>query len=151
LNAGPLCGKESAVLDDESPKAPHIVAAALQLDLILQRCKLVTAEEQSKRRRFLIESIRPAFAALRWLNAERFDGSAEVASALAEFEAQADHLAVLPTDESEYAAATGRCPACQSELTEPHKYDPQRYCPKCLQLIMGAYGRLDQGFGTWVI
>jgi hypothetical protein len=45
VNVGPLCGEESPVLDYESPKAPHIVAASIQLDLILQRCKLVTAEE----------------------------------------------------------------------------------------------------------
>ncbi|HYE19337.1 MAG TPA: hypothetical protein VEA69_12885 [Tepidisphaeraceae bacterium] len=139
------------MLDDESPKAPHIVAASIQLDLILQRCKLVTAEATPKRRQFLIESVRPAFAALRWLNAERFDGSSKVASAIAELEARADDLAALPTNEPGDAGATGRFPACQGGLSEPEKYDPRRHCPTCLDLVMGAYGRLEKGFGTWAI
>jgi hypothetical protein len=138
------------MLDLSSPIAPHIIAASNQLDMILDRCKRATIG-RAERRAFLIETIRPAFAALRWLNAERFGASAQVSSAISDLERQADELAGLPTEGKRELLPPACCPACGGQLTEPHQYDPVPYCSRCLQIIMGALGRARDGFGTEAI
>src|SRR5947209_1876081 len=115
------------MLDLSSPKAPHIIAASNQLDMILDRCKRATIV-RAERRAFLVETIRPAFAALRWLNAERFGGSTQLSSVIVELERQADQLAALPTENKRELIPPPCCPACGGQLTEPHQYDPMPYC-----------------------
>ena len=41
----------------------------------------------------MLEIVRPAFFALRWLNTARFDDSAEIAAAISELEQQVEALA----------------------------------------------------------
>jgi hypothetical protein len=138
------------MLDLSSPKAPHIIAAANQLDMILDRCKRVTIV-RAERRQFLVETIRPAFAALRWLNVERFGRSTVLSSAITELERKADQLAALPTQGKAGPLPPACCPACGGRLTEPHQYDPVPYCSPCLQIIMRELGTLRDGFGTSAI
>jgi hypothetical protein len=138
------------MLDLTNPKSAHIFAASRQLDVILGTCKEITTI-QGDRRFFRLEVVRPTFAALRWLNAQRFGNSQSIEEAIDELERQADALAALPTSPAITLASPIICPSCGGELTKPHQYNPQPYCSPCLQMIMPSHGRLDQGFGTWAI
>jgi hypothetical protein len=140
------------MLDDENPASADIVAAARQMDMILQLCKLITRQRTSAKRQYTLRISEPAFAALRWLNAGRFGNSADITAAIAETEKRAIDLAAMPTDSSSPLSwPLEHCPACGEELTKPNKYETMSYCRKCLGTIMTGYGRLDQLFGTWAI
>jgi hypothetical protein len=97
----------------------------------------------------MLEVIRPAFAALRWLNAMRFEGSAEIAGAIAELERQVEALAGMPLlDPDHRGGPASRCPACGGKPTSPSTYDPVPYCSPCLGVIMPGLQACREGFGT---
>src|SRR3954451_18709605 len=82
------------MLDLDHPQAAHRFAAAIQLDLICDYHKRITTSDRAGRL-FKLEIIRPSFVALRWLNAERFEGSPAIAASLAELETKTEELACL--------------------------------------------------------
>ncbi len=139
------------MLNLSSPQAPHVFAASRQEDLILDYCKRMTLAG-ADRRRFMLEVVRPAFAALRWLAANRFPGEPHIPNAIAELERQVEQLAELPLRDSDNAALpVTRCPACGGKPTAPSKYAVMPYCSGCLDIVMPALQRLrscEEGFGT---
>jgi hypothetical protein len=128
-----------------------VFAASRQEDLILDYCRRITLEDGAGRR-FMQEVLRPAFAALRWLNRERFDNSVSIGSGIDQLEREVAALVALPLVNSyEQGAPAARCPACGGKPTAPSKYDPTPYCTKCLDVIMPGLSRLrscEEGFGT---
>jgi hypothetical protein len=136
----------------DHPRTPHVFAASKQLDLILDYCKLITLQDTSAGRQFMLEVIRPAFAALRWLNLERFGGSSEIRSGIDQLELEASALAGLPSFASGRSKhAKTRCPACGDSPTSPSQYDPRSYCRTCLDLIIDGLSRVrssEGGFGA---
>lgn len=137
------------MLDLDHPHSANIFAAARQLDLILDCCKQMTLAE-GPHRLFVLEIMRPAFAALRWLNEFRFDNSASLAKGVDALESQATALAQLP---SQFPGQRGygslaACPVCGKTPRKPDKYDPKPYCPHCLKVVMPSYGSVSDGFGT---
>jgi hypothetical protein len=140
------------MLDLDHPQSAHVFAAARQEDLILDCCKVMTLSDANGRRRTL-EIIRPAFAALRWLNRERFGNSEQIGAGIDQLEREAESLAALPVTgtRDRWTATFRQCPACGSEPNAPTQYDPRRYCSKCLDLVMAGLSRirsLETGFGT---
>jgi hypothetical protein len=139
------------MLNTSSPKAPHIVSASIQLDLILGRCRRITVA-YAPSRRFVAETIRPSFAALRWLNENRFENSAEIADAVAQFEKRVDDLAdFATTGERPVARLPDKCPVCGLGIADPVRDEPFLGCPDCMESVMDRYRRLDRGFGSWAI
>lgn len=142
------------MLDLSHPRAPHVFAASSQQDLILDYCKRITLAG-AEARQFMLEVVRPAFAALRWLATTRFTGEPHISDAIAELERQVEQLAALPLREPAYIGGpAARCPACGSNPTTPSQYDPTQYCPRCLDLIMPELERVrscKEGFGTEAI
>ncbi len=136
------------MLDLEHPQTPHIFAASRQLDLILDYCKRISISRTGGRR-FMLEVIRPAFAALRWLITARFGAYAEIDSAIAELEHQAEALAGTPlADPDPRAGIPAYCPACGGKLMEPDRYDPIPYCSGCLGVVMPGLQKCRRQFGT---
>lgn len=141
------------MLDTSNPHSADIVAASRQMDIILQLCKLITFNETAAERRYTLRIFQPAFAALRWLNAERFGPSPAIEAGIGELQAGAAALAALATGEpapgGDYPPKT--CPARGTALVAPGRYSPTPYCPKCLGLIMPSLTKLrsfEGGFGT---
>jgi hypothetical protein len=96
-----------------------------------------------------LEVLRPAFAALRWLNMMRFGDCADIAAAISELESQAEALAGMPLLEPNPSGVpASRCPACSARPVRPGKYDPIPYCLPCLQVIMPGLTKCRQRFGT---
>jgi hypothetical protein len=106
------------VLDLNHPKTPHVFAAARQLDLILGYLKKISYSD-SRGRFFMMEVIRPCFAALRWLNTNRFEQSPKIAANIDALEERAERLSQLGEGK---LVQTGpeppaRCPVCDTPLT----------------------------------
>jgi hypothetical protein len=138
----------------EHPQTPHVFAASRQEDLILDYCKRISLSGADGRR-FMLEVVRPAFAALRWLATNRFAGEPHIPDAIDELERQVEQLAGLPLRDPDHASGPAdQCPACGSKPTTPSKYDPTPYCSRCLDVIMPALMRVrscEAGFGTAAI
>lgn len=77
------------MLDLRHPRIPHVFAASRQEDLILEYCKRITLSG-AESRRFMLEVVRPAFAALRWLAAIRFADKPQILHTIAELERQVE-------------------------------------------------------------
>src|SRR5262245_62122107 len=101
------------MLDLDHPQTPHVFAASRQLDLILDYLKRITYAA-SKERPHLLEIIRPCFAALRWLQAERFADEPHIAPGIDELERAAERLARLGDGRAEWPAGElpTACPRC---------------------------------------
>ncbi len=142
------------MLDLDHPRTPSVFAASTQLDFILEDCKRMTLTD-TRGRRFRLENIRPAFAALRWLASERFADASHLPAAIDELERQVEQLAELPLrDSGRWVGSAAFCPACGATPREPDKYDPIRYCSPCLGVIMPGLQRVrscEEGFGTEAI
>jgi hypothetical protein len=151
------------MLDLSHPQTPHIFAASNQLDMVLDFCKRISISD-SKGRADLVEIVRPYFAALRWLNAERFGNSPNIAAGITELERAAEQLAALGDGKAEWSAGVppSVCPVCGVALTTYGVYEPrpglkvpkERWCSPCLGVIMPALERLrsgSEGFGTEAI
>lgn len=139
------------MLDLGHPRTPHVCAASRQLDLILDCAKRITLSGGDGRR-FMLEVARPAFAALRWLAANRFTDEPHIADGIDELERQAEQLAGLPLRDSDRRGEpVAQCPVCGGKPTRPHKYNQISYCSPCLDVIMPGLQRVrscDKGFGT---
>lgn len=142
------------MLDLDHPRTPLVFAASTQLDLILDYCKKITLSGTAGRQ-FMLEVIRPSFAALRWLAANRFADEPLIANGIAELERQAEKLAKLPLSNPEHRGGPAAvCPACGGTPNAPNKYDRTSYCSPCLDVIMPGLMRVrssDEGFGTEAI
>jgi hypothetical protein len=136
------------------PQTPHIFAASGQLDLIVEYCRKISLVGAAQRR-FLVEVARPAFAALRWLAANRFAAEPHIMDRISDLERQVDQLAGLPLRDPDHEGGpAARCPACGGKPTKPHKYNPIPCCPSCVDLIVPALQRVRscaEGFGTEAI
>lgn len=140
------------MLNTNDPRSADILAAARQTDMILQLCKVMTLNRTAAQRQYTLRICQPAFAALRWLNAEQFGGSREIDAAIGELQAGAATLANLPTGDPppEREHRPKACPACGTPPITPGHYPPTPYCSKCLNVIMPALSKLgafDGGFG----
>ena len=139
------------MLDLDHPRTPHVFAASCQEDLILDYCKRITLSGASGRR-FMLEVVRPAFAALRWLAANRFADEPKIAVGITELEREVERLAGLPLRDPDHRGGPAtRCPACDGKPSVPSKYDSTSYCSPCLDVIMPGLLRVrscDEGFGT---
>lgn len=136
------------MLDLDHPETPLVFAASVQLDLILDYSKRITLPGVSGRK-FMLEVIQPAFAALRLLAKERFAGSPQIVDGIAELERQTEQLSSMSLCNPEHRGGpAARCPACGGEPTAPSKYDPTSYCSPCLDIIMPALVSCEEGFGT---
>jgi hypothetical protein len=143
------------MLDLDHPRTPHVFAASRQEDLILDYCKRISLSDKNARL-FMLEVIRPAFAALRWLNGNRFGNAAHIAKSVDQLEQQVEKLARLPQRDPHrrIAGYSERCPVCNEPRTEPYQYDPTPCCPNCLGIIMPSLTRVrscEHGFGTEAI
>jgi|SRR5262245_7198318 len=142
------------MLDLDDPRTPHVFAASSQLDLILDYCKRISLSGADGRR-FMLEVIRPAFAALRWLAAHHFADVPHIADAIAKLKRQSDELAGLPLrDPAQLGRLPAQCPVCAGKPNPPSEYDPVGYCSTCLDVIMPALLRVrscEAGFGTEAI
>lgn len=141
------------MLDTGNIHSADIVAASRQQDIILQLCKVLTLNGHAAGRQYTLRIMQPCFAALRWLNAERFNGSATIDSAISELQASAAQLAQMltadPPPSGRYPKE--RCPACGAPSVAPFEYSPTAYCSACLNLIMPSLQKLrswNGGFGT---
>jgi hypothetical protein len=151
------------MLDLNHPQTPHVFAASRQLDMILDSCKRISISA-SKGRLDLLEVVRPCFAALRWLNAERFGASPVIAAGITNLERAAERLARLGDGRVQWPAGEvpSACPVCGEPVTTYGVYEPrpglrvprERWCSPCLDVIMPALERLrsgSEGFGTSAI
>jgi hypothetical protein len=136
----------------DGPGTGKIFAASRQLDLILQLCKLITLQRTSAQRQCTLETFMPAFAALRWLNAERFGESSEIGAGIEELEGGAIALANLKTGDPPVGRYPPKaCPVCGVPPISIGKRSPVPYCPNCLKTIMPGLEWLrstERGFGT---
>lgn len=139
------------MMDLDHPRTPLVFAASVQLDLILGYAKKMTLSGAAGRR-FMAEVIRPAFAALRWLNAARFAAAPRIAAGLDELERGVDALADMPLADPDHRGGPApRCPACGEEPTAAGPYNAAAYCSRCLEAIMPGLVRVrscEEGFGT---
>ncbi|MDY3555565.1 hypothetical protein R5W24_004708 [Gemmata sp. JC717] len=148
------------MLDLDHPQSRHVFAASQQLDLILDYLKRITYVG-SKERLALLEIIRPCFAALRWLQAQRFAGESRIAAGIDELEQAAEQLARLRDSRAEWLGGElpTDCPVCRQPLTTYGVYEPrpglkvpkERWCSPCLEVAMPALQRVQsshEGFGT---
>lgn len=142
------------MLDLDHPRTPLVFAASTQIDLILDYCKRITLSGASGRR-FMLEVVRPAFAALRWLAEHRFTDEPHIAEGLSELERQVEQLVGLPLSDPDHRGGpAARCPACGGKPTTPSQYDPTAYCSPCLDVIVPGLLRVqscEEGFGTEAI
>jgi hypothetical protein len=151
------------MLDLDHPQTPHVFAASRQLDLILDYCKRISYAE-SKGRLDMLEIIRPCFAALRWLQAQRFADMPQIVASIDELEKQVGELAQLGGGRAEWVSVElpGKCPVCGERLTLYGVYEPrpglkvpkERWCSPCLEVVMPALMRVQStevGFGTEAI
>jgi hypothetical protein len=80
------------MLDLDHPMTPYIVAAARHVDYIKRQCLYMSVEPRSERPRTL-HGMESEFAALRWLNEQKFDNKATIAAMLDALQATAGKLA----------------------------------------------------------
>src|SRR5262245_10328470 len=107
------------MLDLDHPQTPHVFAASRQIDLILDYAKRITLSGTAGRQ-FMLEVIRPAFAALRWLNTARFENAAEITEAITELEQQMEKLVGMQLlDPHHRGGPASECPACGGNRTSP--------------------------------
>jgi hypothetical protein len=148
------------MLDLDHPQTPHVFAASRQLDLIGDYCKRISYAD-SKGRLDMLKIIRPCFAALRWLQAQRFADEPHIAAGIDELESQADRLARLGDGKADWIGGDlpAKCPVCGESLTVYGVYEPrpglkvpkERWCSSCMEVVMPALMRLRSsvdGFGT---
>jgi hypothetical protein len=148
------------MLDLSHPQTPHIFAASNQLDMILNFCKRMSIST-GKHRLDMLEIVRPCFAALRWLNSQRFGDSPDIATGTSDLEQAAERLARLGDGKADRPTGVppSVCPVCDVKLTTYGVYEPspglqvpkERWCSPCLGVIMPALQRLrssSKGFGT---
>lgn len=151
------------MLDLDHPQTPHVFAASRQLDLILDYCKRISYAE-SKGRLSMLEIIRPCFAALRWLQTQRFADIPQIAGSIDELERQVEALAQLGARRATWVSGRlpSTCPVCGERLTLYGVYEPQpglkvpkeRWCSPCLEVVMPSLMRVQSsevGFGTEAI
>ena len=139
-------------MDFDHPQTPHVAAASRQLDLILDYCKRITLLSDAGERRFMLEVVRPAFVALRWLAANRFPDHPHIADGLSELERLTEQLVELPLlHPGRCGAQAIQCPACGGKPTRPDRFSPAGHCSSCLKVIMPGLDRVqscEEGFGT---
>jgi hypothetical protein len=143
------------VLDLDDPRTPHIFAASWQLDFILDNVKRISLSDK-RSRLFTLEVIRPAFAALRWLNKTRFGQSPKIANNIDELERQTEKLANLSLQcpGQLLLGYPDNCPVCGEFRQGPNEYDPRPYCSACLDVIMPSLSSVqscEEGFHTEAI
>lgn len=141
------------MLDLDHPHSAHRIAAAKQIELILDYAKRITSDG-GRGRRFMCNVVAPCFAALHWLNENHFENDPEIHQRIADLQFALGGLAARQVTERDSPLERKNCPVCQQELTKPSKYDPIPYCSDCLDIIMSAFSRLescDGGFGTEAI
>src|SRR5262245_65268203 len=126
------------MLDLDDPRTPHVFAASSQLDLILDYCKRISLSGADGRR-FMLEVIRPAFAALRWLAAHHFADVPHIADAIAKLKRQSDELAELPLrDPAQLGRLPAQCPVWAGMPNSPSEDDMVGYCARCLEVLFSA-------------
>src|SRR5262245_61212101 len=100
----------------------------------------------------MLDVVRPAFAALRWLNRERFDNSPDVASGIDQLEREVEVLVALPLrGTGRHVLPASLCPSCGGDPTPPTEHSPTPYCSHCLDIVMPGLDRIrssEEGFGT---
>ena len=142
------------MMDPRSPNAPRRYAASRHIDLILGCSKWMTISD-AQMRRAMLEIMRPAFAALRWLNCERFDGSRRIAATIARLENEAERLADRPVLYPPVVAEMppARCPACGEAPIPPNEWEKIPYCRSCLDRMPSLMDiqMVDPGFGTDIL
>lgn len=152
------------MLDLDHPRTPHVFAASRQLDLILDYLKRISYAD-SKGRLSMLEIIRPCFAALRWLQSQRFASEPHIATGIDGLERAAEQLARLGDGRAKWSAdemPPSKCPVCHQSLTTYGVYEPrpglkvpkERWCSPCMEVAMPALQRLEsshEGFGTGAI
>src|SRR5215203_6199101 len=112
------------MLNPDHPQSAHVYAASWQIELILDCCKRITLLGRTPARRAFVEIMRPAFAALRWLNRERFGHSRRIDKIVDRLEREAEALADLPVAyPPPHTAAPTRCPTCGGAMTT-HPEEP---------------------------
>jgi hypothetical protein len=145
--------KGSMMLDLDHPQTPHVFAASRQLNLILDYLRRITYADNPGRLRML-EIIRPCFAALRWVQTQRFAGEPHIAAGIDELERAAERLAQLGDGRADGVAddmPPSRCPVCRRPLTTSGVYEPrpglkvpkERWCSPCLEGAMPALQRVQ--------
>jgi hypothetical protein len=149
------------MLDLDGPRTQHVFAASKQLDLMFDYLKRISYAE-SKSRLFMLEVIRPCFAALRWLQLERFSDRPHIGAAIDELEQAAEDLAHLGDGAakwSRYDLPPSHCPVCgytlhvspRCEMTEGVYVPENRTCLPCIEVVYEALRRARSGklgFGT---
>ena len=140
------------MLDTSQLHTAYVFAAARHEDMILEACKQITLCE-TFRRRYCHEVILPSFAALRWLNRERFGDSPKIASGIDRLERDVQKLVDLPVSGSPdpQTGTFAKCPACGSTPRSPDEYESIRYCSACLDTILPGFMQIrswETGFGT---
>ncbi len=141
------------MLDLDHPQSAHRIAAAKQIDLILDYAKRITTDD-GRGRQFMNNVVAPCFAALHWLNENHFDNDPVTRQRIADLQSALGGLATRQVAQCDPPFERKTCPVCQQTLTKPSQYDPTAYCPDCLDVIMPALTLLDShegGFGTVAI
>ncbi len=135
---------------DRDPRRPHVHAAALQMALVRDYLGRISTADGSGRL-YMLALLRPCFAALRWLQAERFADQPQLVSLIDDTEREVEELSHLGHGEMNWSGGMSprvRCPVCGHKLTVAPEL-PE--CPSCVQLAVAAYNRLAssyEGFGT---
>lgn len=135
---------------DPDPRRPHVHAASLQMAMVRDYMRAISCADGDSRL-YMLAMIRPCFAALRWLQAERFADRAQIASLIDDTEQKAEELAYLGQGEVNWTSGMSprvRCPVCGQKLTATLG-KPE--CSACVQVAISAYHRLAssfEGFGT---
>jgi hypothetical protein len=145
--------RSAAMIDPRSPTAARSYAASRQIGLILGCCKWMTVSD-AQQRRAMLEIMRPAFAALRWLNRERFDGSRRIEATINRLEREAEQLADRPVvHPPPVAEVPARCPACGEAPRPPDEWEKIPYCSACLDRMPSLLDiqAIGPGFGTDII
>jgi hypothetical protein len=140
------------MLDLDDPGANRVLAAARQLDFILDLAKRLTTQRDAWRTR-VFHIIQPAFAALRWLNAKHYGTDPEISAAVEQLESSVTQLATLvalPSGENDIGefSIPSQCPVCSAGLMMLSE-DPHRaYCSACLDRIIPSLTHCESLFGT---
>src|SRR5687768_4443059 len=94
--------------------------------MVLDFCKRISISD-SKGRVHLLEIVRPCFAALRWLNAQRFGNSPSISAGITGLEQAAEQLAILGDGNAEWPTGglPSACPVCGVQLTTYGVYEPR--------------------------
>lgn len=147
-----------------SPEKAHVVAAYRQLQMLIENCKVMTLMFREERD-FVLESVRPALAALQWLNENRFFRSAAIRESLLALELAAEKIAQLPVQtppwwagasdaqKAYYQERIERCPHCSGNISQLNS-SSEPFCPRCFELVVPSLRKLasrDGGFGTEVL